>query len=273
MTSDTYIQVTFINVEAEKSALLMALLEADGFEGFEEEELLLKAFIPETAFSTESLERIAHQQNATYNITTIQPQNWNAVWEENFEPVVVNDFVGIRANFHQPIKDVLYEIVITPKMSFGTGHHATTHMMIAQMRNINFTDKTVFDFGTGTGILAILAEILGAKSITAVDIDAWSIENAKENIEKNNCTKIELQQEDHVVPNQEFDIILANINKNIILDNIEVLTSILSKNGLLLLSGLLGEDEEDILFKTRNLNLKHINTISRAQWICIFLGR
>ena len=120
--------------------------------------------------------------------TLIPEANWNQVWESNFDPVIVDDFVAIRADFHEPVKGVSLEIIITPKMSFGTGHHATTYMMIEQMRELDFTGKSVFDFGTGTGVLAILAEKLGANKVIAVDNDEWSIENAEENFEKNNCT-------------------------------------------------------------------------------------
>jgi ribosomal protein L11 methyltransferase len=137
----------------------------------------------------------------------------------------VDHFVAVRADFHEPIKDVKYEIIITPKMSFGTGHHATTYMMMEQMRDANFTDKIVFDFGTGTGVLAILAEKMGAKKIMAIDSDEWSIENANENIKRNNCTAIELQLTNTADVKSEFDIILANINKNIILENLELLES------------------------------------------------
>jgi ribosomal protein L11 methyltransferase len=153
-------------------------------------------------------------------------------------------------------------------MSFGTGHHATTYMMIEQMRNIVFKNKTVFDFGTGTGILAILAEKLGAKSILAIDNDEWSINNAKENIEENNCRKIELVLTANL-PQNKFDIVLANINKNIILQYLKEIKDLLPANGQLLVSGLLSEDENDILNSALKFNLKHVNTSRRVKWISI----
>ena len=128
-----------------------------------------------------------------FSETTIEETNWNQVWESSFEPVVVDDFVAVRADFHEPIKGIKHEIVITPKMSFGTGHHATTYMMLEQMGKLDFKDKRVLDFGTGTGVLAILAEKMGAKKIIAIDNDEWSIENANENIKRNNCVAVELK--------------------------------------------------------------------------------
>ena len=143
--------------------------------------------------------------------------------------------------------DVAHEVVITPKMSFGTGHHATTWMMIRQMKEIDFKDKVVFDFGTGTGVLAILAEKLHAKKIIAADIDDWSIENARENISLNQCTRIHILQMDSMSTDDVFDIILANINKNVLLDNMEKMAGQLKNKGVLLLSGLLTSDETDIV--------------------------
>src|SRR5205085_7037613 len=137
-------------------------------------------------------------------------------WEKNFERVIIDDFVAIRAPFHKPIQKVTHEIVITPKMSFGTGHHATTFMMIQQMQDVDFKNKKVLDFGTGTGILAILAEKLGATKITAIDNDEWSISNANENIKTNNCRNIQLLLSDSPMLSQKFDVILANINKSVI---------------------------------------------------------
>jgi ribosomal protein L11 methyltransferase len=202
----------------------------------------------------------------TFNITSIPEQNWNAVWESNFEPVVVDDFCAIRADFHQPIKNVQHEIIITPKMSFGTGHHATTYMMIEQMSNINFTKKRVFDFGTGTGILAILAQKLGAASITAIDNDEWSIENAKENFQKNDVHSITLYRSS-AMPKDSFDIILANINRNVLNEYASALVSILSPKGVLLVSGILKEDER-VIVAAFNI-LQPIKVQQNKNWISI----
>ena len=268
-----YIQVEIQNISTEQSELLIAELSMIGFEGFEEDENLLKAFIPEEDFDEAVIDEIVARNNVSYNQTTIEETNWNAVWESNFEPITVDDFVGIRAHFHEPMKGVGHEIVITPKMSFGTGHHATTFMMIQQMREIDFKKKTVFDFGTGTGILAILAERLGADKILAVDNDDWSIENTKENLERNNCTKVELKKAEDASTNQNFDIILANINKNVILDNFLVLTQQLKKDGVLLLSGLLAEDEKDIAIAAGKFSLVMGKITKNNNWISIRFSR
>jgi ribosomal protein L11 methyltransferase len=182
--------------------------------------------------------------------------------------VIVDKFCAIRAEFHDPIKDVEHEIIITPKMSFGTGHHATTYMMIEQMREIDFKNKTVFDFGTGTGILPILAEKLGASKITAIDIDDWSISNAKENIEKNNCSKISVSLSSQI-PDGKFDVVLANINRNVILSYLPQLNNTLKENCYLLLSGLLSSDEEDIIKACNNEKIQFLKGIERNNWISL----
>lgn len=268
-----YFQITFADIEPEQSDVLIAHLSEAGFDGFEEGEKSLKAFIPEQSLDRSILNNIAGKYNFGYEEQLIPEQNWNEVWESNFQPVVVDDFVAILAGFHEPVKGVEHEIVITPKMSFGTGHHATTHMMIEQMRTIDFHGKTVFDFGTGTGILSILAEKLGAKAIIAVDNDDWSIANTKENCAGNNCSRIEIQKADAVLSGQLFDIILANINKNVILGNISALAGQLSAGGTLLLSGLLEEDEVDIRNAASSFPLVFNVKQSRNNWIAIRFDR
>jgi ribosomal protein L11 methyltransferase len=182
--------------------------------------------------------------------------------------VVVDEFCAIRADFHEPIQNVAHEIVITPKMSFGTGHHATTYMMIQQMKDMDFAGKTVFDFGTGTGILAILAEKLGAANIMAIDVDEWSIENARENIERNGCSKISVELSS-IIPQQPFDIILANINRNVILQYLQELKQSLHNNSLLLLSGLLNTDEKDIVQVCEKQQLQLIRQTEKNNWISL----
>jgi ribosomal protein L11 methyltransferase len=265
----TYIQVTIHSVSAEQSEMLIAQLAETGFDGFEEMEHSLKAFTNEAQFQKEALEEILAPFDIQYATEIITSKNWNEEWEKNFDAVIVDDFVAIRADFHAPISNVEHEILITPKMSFGTGHHATTYLMMQQMRTIDFSNRSVFDFGTGTGILAILAEKLGAVSVLAIDNDEWSIENAKENAEKNACLCINLSLEDDPGGKETFDIILANINKNVILVYLSVLVNRLKKDGQLLLSGLLKEDEEDIQQAAKALPVKYISTTHRNNWICI----
>jgi ribosomal protein L11 methyltransferase len=250
---------------------LIAQLNEACYEGFEEEETGLLAYCPEPAFDEAALGELLAPYNLVYQKAVIPAQNWNEVWESNFSPVTVDDFVAVRAEFHAPILGVEHEIVITPKMSFGTGHHATTRMMMQQMRQLDFTGKKVFDFGTGTGILAILAEMLGAANVVAADNDEWCITNATENTERNHCQKVSLILAD-VPPAGMFDIILANINKNIILQFLPVLSAMVNTGGYVLLSGLLAEDEQDVLVKCGQSSLQHLSTIALDKWICILVS-
>jgi len=264
-----YIQIEFNNISQGNSDLLIALLNEIGFEGFEEGNNTLKAFIPKADFNESVLDESIRPFELSFSQTIVEETNWNKVWESNFEPVIIDDFVAIRADFHESVRGVTYEIIITPKMSFGTGHHATTYMMMQQMRELDFKGKSVFDFGTGTGVLAILAEKLGAKKVIAVDNDEWSIANANENIKKNNCTAIHLQKAESAEINEEFDIILANINKNVILDNLEFFRRQLSPGALILLSGLLTADEQEILDKCNKIGLKFDVKAERYNWLFV----
>ena len=264
---NNYCELNILAEEESIRELLIAQLSEIGYNGFEESDTTLKAYIPEADFSEIKFNNLFNRYSFKYSKSIIKNQNWNELWESNFEPVQVDDFVGIRAGFHAPFENVAHEIVITPKMSFGTGHHATTYSVMQMMRELDFTGKSVFDFGTGTGILAILAEKLGAVTIKAVDNDDWCIENASENISINCCKYIDIQKVNELILDQKFDIILANINKNIILDNIEMLHQGLTKGGQLLLSGLLLEDEKDILNACSSLGLRHKQTIKRNGWI------
>lgn len=266
-----YIQVEFPSVTSEQKDILIAQLASVGFEGFEETDEALKAFIPSKNFHEDVLNEIAGEKTI-FNKSVIKETNWNKVWESNFNPVCVDDFVAVRAEFHQTIKGVQHEIIITPKMSFGTGHHATTFMMIQQMGEIDFTGKIVLDFGTGTGVLAILAEKLGAKKIIAIDHDEWSIENANENISNNHCSRIELKKADTASVDNSFDVILANINKNVILDNFSLLVKHLAPGGVMLLSGLLIDDEDVIFRKSGEYSLHIIQTTVRDNWLCLSIS-
>lgn len=267
--TDATIQIEITTKDEAVRDTLVAQLAAIGFEAFEELDESIKAFIPAANYNKMQLEEVLGAQ--AYQESSIEKQNWNEVWESNFEPVQVEDFVGIRASFHPSFKGVEQEIVITPKMSFGTGHHATTYLVMQAMRDISWEGKTVFDFGTGTGILAILAEKLGAQKILAIDNDDWCIENATENVAINQCSKIEVAKGDSAEIGSRFDIILANINKHIILANISYLGHSLQKGGLILLSGLLEEDASDILNACLSVGWKHQFTNKRNGWIVIQL--
>lgn len=264
-----YIQVTIPTADKEFQEMLIAMLAEIGYDGFEETDEELKAFIDEAKFDETILTDVIGLLGLTYSQTTIPKQNWNELWESNFEPVLVDDFVGIRAHFHEPLKEVQHEIIITPKMSFGTGHHATTFSVMKLMKDISFSNKSVFDFGTGTGILAILAEKLGAIEVLAVDNDDWCIENSLENVTKNNCQHIEIGKADDAKLSKQYDIVIANINKNIILDNLSFLAGDVIKGGDIILSGLLKEDEADILAATQTIGWQHIVTMKKGAWIAI----
>lgn len=268
-----YIKIKFTDLQPEQKEILIAQLADAGYEGFEESDTCLDAFISKKAFDKSLLHEISYKYQTPYTSEKIAATNWNKIWESNFDPVVVDDYVAVRADFHQPIAQTKFEIVITPKMSFGTGHHATTYMMIELMKQIDFTGKSVLDFGTGTGILAILAEKSGADKVYAVDNDDWSIANAEENFNKNECKKIVLTKSADALCEMRVDIILANINKNVIFENLGVLKDQLKKAGLLLLSGLLETDKNDILKKAKELNLKLQRSLARNTWIAIQLSK
>ncbi|RYY13899.1 MAG: 50S ribosomal protein L11 methyltransferase, partial [Chitinophagaceae bacterium] len=262
-------QLIFQPVTTQQAEQLIAELNELGFEGFEERTDSLIAFIPTPGFNEEEVKLVSEMYKLTYTKSVIVETNWNEVWESNFDPVIVDDFVAVRAAFHKPIASVEHEIVITPKMSFGTGHHATTFMMMQQMRSIAFAGKSVFDFGTGTGVLAILAARLGATEVLAIDNDDWSIDNAKENVENNGVGDIRIGKADSAASLGRFDVILANINKNVILANLEALKTQLVPGGVLLLSGLLVTDEPDMEAALAPLGL-HVNSRQeKYNWLCL----
>ena len=195
--------------------------------------------------------------------------NWNEKWESSFSPVQVGNFAAVRATFHAPVSDVRHEILINPKMSFGTGHHATTYLMIQQMQGMNLFEKRVFDFGTGTGVLAILAEKMGATDIVAIDNDPWSIENANENIRLNKGMHIKLVSAEHPPEKQHFDLILANINRSVLLKFIPALSNLLAPSGYLLLSGILEEDDELLTQAVDSTDLFFANRLSKDGWVSL----
>ncbi len=264
-----YLQIAFETLNEGEAEILVALLADAGFESFEETENSLLAFIKEDGFDENSLEPILKTVPVNYAITIVPQQNWNAQWESSFEPIIVGDFVGIRAAFHQPVNEVKHEIIITPKMSFGTGHHATTYMMIEQMEVLNFTGKAVVDFGTGTAVLAILAEKMGASSIDAIDYDEWSIENSIENAAANNCTKINLVKAETIASNDVYDIILANINLNVIINNLAAIKAVSKKGSIILLSGFIKADEPVMLNALAVSGISQIKTKQKGEWISI----
>ena len=265
LNMQNYIKIK-ISSSQEILELIIALLSEEGFDGFEEINETLHAFIPENDFDELKLKEILEPFSISYSIEIIAPKNWNAEWESNYEPVIVDDFVAVRAHFHEPITSVRHEIIITPKMSFGTGHHATTWQMIKLMQQVDFRNKRVFDYGTGTGVLAILAEKLGATDVLAVDYDDLCIENASENIETNHCTKIVIMKADAPPTDQLFDIVLANINRHILLQNMKGMSDMLIADGFLFVSGFYKEENQLLIDEAIKNNLQLIQSSHRHNW-------
>ena len=268
---ENYIQIHFKDVSPAKQEILIAQLSNIGFDGFEQDKNFLKAYIAESEFDEALCKQAVDLDEHTFNMEIIQQRNWNEEWEKSFDPVIVEEFCAIRASFHPPIENIQHEIIITPKMSFGTGHHATTYQMIQLMKEIDFENKVVLDFGTGTGVLAILAEKLAAKKIIAIDNDEWSIDNAKENIETNNCSKITLIKADHISADKQFDIILANINKHVILENLHSIAKQLVAGGVLIVSGILRNDQQDIVDSASKEKLFVKTQSEKHDWLALSL--
>lgn len=247
-----------------------------GFESFEKLDSVLHAYIPKNDFDEKAYELLvnSYKDNAQIetNIEQIEKENWNIDWESNYDPIEVADEIYIHAVFHKPKPTFKYEILITPKMSFGTGHHATTKLMLTEMLNINFINKTVLDVGTGTGILSIFADIRGAQSVYGIDIDDWSVENAKENILLNNCNDITIDKGQVEDVNQKpYNVILANINYNVILKDLEKYTQLLETEGDLLLSGFLQIQKTDLQNVSKNLGLQVKSELTLGEWNMLHL--
>jgi ribosomal protein L11 methyltransferase len=266
-----YIHLKFTGLSKDIQEVLIALLSEQGFEGFEEGIHYLSAFIPEEQWDEQAVVELAAPFGVSWTTERIAQRNWNEEWEKNFEPVIVGDFCAVRAHFHQPITGVQYEIIITPKMSFGTGHHATTYMMIEYMEKLDLVGKSILDFGTGTGILAVLAEKKGAAHIVAIDNDDWSVENAAENIAVNQATNIVLEKADSLEKFGLFNVILANINKHVLLANMEALQQHLTQGGVIIMSGLLSGDRADIEASTISNGLKIVDQKQQHTWIALQL--
>lgn len=270
-----YIETNFsINpFNSDNCDILSAILGEIGYESFVETETGLLAYIPVNSYNEDQLPEAFNNVKAfisdiTFNSTLIKDQNWNQEWEKNFEPIVIKDTCLIKAPFHQIEEKYPYTIVIEPKMSFGTGHHSTTSSMIELMMDLDFTNKTVLDMGCGTGVLAIFAAMKGASKLSAIDIDNWAYENTIENIERNNTPNIEVFIGDAaLLQNKNYDIILANINRNILLNDMYNYNQCLNPGGLLLLSGFYTEDLPMISNKANEIRLVYQKHIVNKNWV------
>lgn len=269
-----YIEYVFeVSPKEPATEILIAELGEIGFESFVESEYGVTAYIQKNDWKENILEDVFILKSEAFSINfkynEIAQTNWNAEWEKNFNPIKVDDLVSIRAPFHTN-PNLKYDIVIEPKMSFGTGHHETTHMMVQHLLNLDLADKKVLDMGCGTGILAIFAEMKGAQPIDAIDIDAWCYENSIENVERNNCKNISVYEGDAaLLDNKKYDVIIANINRNILLNDMKKFTKCLNEEGVLLLSGFYKEDIPVIDLEVSKYGLTLNKTIKRNNWVAL----
>lgn len=272
--SEIYIGYTFKVFPLQPAVeIIIAELGYLGFESFVETEEGVIAYIQKEEWNDAILEDIqilnSEEFEITYSFEEIEQTNWNEDWEKNFNPIIVDDLVSVRAPFHEK-PDTKYDLIIEPKMSFGTGHHETTHMMIQHILRNDFNGKTVLDMGCGTGVLAILAEKVGATKLDAIDIDNWCYLNSIENVERNNCNNISVFEGDvKLLEGKTYDSIIANINRNILLADIKSYAKCLNKNGSLFLSGFYEEDIPLIEAECHKQMLKLEETIQKGQWVSL----
>ena len=253
--------------------IIIAELAELGFESFVEEEDGLKAYIPKKSYDNEVINKLNKLDfgdaiSFTFETSSIADQNWNTEWEKNFTPLFIRDVCYIRAPFHPAKPDVKYEIVIEPKMSFGTGHHATTALMINEMMSVEMKNGSILDMGCGTGILAILASKMGASKVKAIDIEEWAYKNAIENVDKNDARNVSIFRGGvEQIGDDEFEVILANINRNVLLEQISHYNKALLKGGTLLVSGFLLEDEELIRKCATSFGLRFVLNSTEKNWV------
>ena len=266
-----------IPVKPEQSELILAFLSQLPFEAFEEKEEELIAWLAADLFTDEFKQQFSELKtkfNLSEETEVVHPQNWNAIWEANHQPIRVGDFCQVRADFHPAVADVQYDIIINPKMAFGTGHHETTYMMMDQMKNLDFKGSRVLDLGCGTGVLAFLARMMGASDILAIDNDPAAYQNTLENLKVNDLQGIRaLRGSLKDVDEAPFDYILANINRSVILDSLPSLYERLKQQGRLLVSGILTTDEELLLNKSKENNFKQVGIQRKNGWICVSFSK
>lgn len=274
----TYIQLNLSIQPVETGReVVLAILNELGFESFVETEKGLEAYIQESDWNPDQLDALyplsEHGFDIIWSLQAIPPENWNAVWESDFQPIVIENQCAVRAHFHDPI-DVPYELVITPKMSFGTGHHQTTYMMLNYLLQHPPQDHSVLDMGCGTGVLAILAQKLGAKSVHAIDVEPWCYQNTVENIATNACQNIIAAEGDrNQIPNKEFNTIMANINMNVLLLDIPLYAAQLHLEGSLFLSGFYIHDIPSIESKANQVGLQLVDYQTKDNWVATHFKR
>lgn len=265
--------------EPEFSEILMAEIAEAGFDTFMENEKGFEAYVEQNKYDKEKLASIKDKYSSVTPILfyqdRIEKKNWNEEWEKSYEPILVEETCLIRAGFHTPEKKYPYEIIITPKMSFGTGHHQTTYLMIKAQLAMDHKNKNVMDAGCGTAILSIMANKLGASSVEAFDIDEWSVINGQENIEVNQCNAVTIRQGkiSELTFEGNKDIILANINKNILLEEMHQYAAYLNPGGHLLLSGFYEDDIPDLVKEATRYSLQQVAFDTRENWASLLLKK
>jgi ribosomal protein L11 methyltransferase len=261
-----YIEIRIHPLSPELKEILTSLLADKHFESFAGDDDELLAYVQAANYTREHVERICGQFGLVFKETLIPEQNWNAEWEKNFEPVLIAGKCYIRAPFHAPRPDYPFEIIIEPKMSFGTAHHETTAMMIEMMLNTDLRGKKVLDMGCGTGILAILALKMGAAEVEAVDNDSWAFSNAAENMERNHATAVSVRMGDVDSAGTGYDILLANINRNVLTAHFSEYSKRMGK-GEMLVSGFYLEDLPLIIQVAESNSFKFDHNITKNRWV------
>lgn len=259
------------NSSVSQQELLVAKLYGIGFDSFEEKETVLKGFILSTDFDLNILKsQLVGTSFTILDINQLNQQNWNSIWESSFDPVVISKDCQIRATFHKVDQNFKFDVIVNPKMAFGTGHHDTTFLMMKTLLSMKLEDKTVLDIGCGTSILSILAEKKGALSVRAIDIDEQAYLNSLENINLNNCKKVSVYQMDVCgLDSDLFDVVLANINKNILLSEMGEYVKRLSQGGLLILSGFFDSDFDAINDCALSFSVLLYSKENKNKWQCL----
>jgi ribosomal protein L11 methyltransferase len=269
-----YQEITIACQDVAVQEMLVALLSNLEYDSFLQEDKELKAYILTTQFNEADLQNVLNGFDAKYTIAPLPDKNWNDEWEKNYEPVIVNEKVAVRASFHPVIESAACNIIITPKMSFGTGHHSTTHLMLAQMSDMQLANKSVLDYGCGTGVLGIYASMQGATNICLCDIDDWCVENTIENIGLNSaqhCTVLKSNITE--TPDVQYDLVCANINLNILVENIDAIVQRLKPGGQLLLSGFFESDAQILEHYGKKAGLQLINRHNMLTWCCLHMSK
>lgn len=273
----TYLQVSFICIPNEDivTDVLASDLSQIGFESFVPTQDGIDAFIPESMFSEENIKAVIDnfyiEANIEFSIKEIADKNWNEEWEKYyFKPIVIDNRCIIHSSFQEAGGDFEYNILIDPKMAFGTGHHQTTGLIISEVLQLDFNDKSVLDMGCGTAVLAILAKMRGAGRVVAIDIDEWAYRNALDNIKLNNTADIEVRLGGvNVLEVEDFDIILANINRNILLQDMSVYANHLRNGGRLVMSGFYKEDIPVIQNEATKQGLQYSHFKELDNWVTV----